>query len=451
MAENESKGVDFAGPLIGLVLIFILIRAFSGLGEGLEQKFGIDTTFFSETFQTTRALSVDTPLNTKIKNTSGGELWSKPGEGELLGEVRAGSRGEVVDGPVLVEDELWFEVEYEDGTRGWLSENDIRIDIARDRKTFKENTPLGTNVKNIVGNQVRDRPNGRVVSEQEEGALGTIVGGPSYSFGKRWWRVRYGESGVGWVLESDIEIDTVLDARSIKENTPVGTRVEMLETASVLNDPFLGTITGEQLKGAEGVIIGGPITIEGERFWRIEFEDGTSGFVSEDTLERKTPVINSIIFFGATFSTLSTIMSLIFLAGIIYVVIRMYKVNKKEYEMFGPLSVLSHGVEEDKNPRWEKIVDYSESDSPNQWRMAILEADVLLSDLVSKMGYHGESLGEKLKGIEQSDFLTLNQAWEAHKIRNTIAHEGSDYILSQRETRRVIDLYRQVFSEFHII
>ena len=61
MAEKESKGVDFAGPLIGLVLIFVLIRAFSGLSEGLEQKFGIDTTFFSKAFQTTRPLSVPPP------------------------------------------------------------------------------------------------------------------------------------------------------------------------------------------------------------------------------------------------------------------------------------------------------------------------------------------------------------------------------------------------------
>ena len=451
MAENESKRVDSAGLVIGLILFLLLIRALSGLGEGLEQKFGIDTTFFSETFQTTRALSAETPLNTKIKNTLGAELWSKPGGGELQREIRAGKRGEVVGGPVLILGELWFEVKYEDGVSGWVSEDDIRIDIARDRKTLKENTPLGTKIKSIALTQVRDRPNGRVISKQESDALGTIIGGPSYSFGKRWWRVRYGNGDAGWILESELEIDTTADVKAIKENTPLGVRVQITETASILSHPIYGTIIGEQLTGVEGIIIGGPVAVEGKRFWEVEFKDGAIGFVSEDALERKTPVVNLIILVGTTFSTISTIVSLILLAGIIYVVVRLYKVNAKEYEMFGPLSVLPHDGEEGKNPRWEKVVDYAESSSPHEWRLAILEGDVLLNELVTKIGYHGENLGEKLKGIEQSDFLTLNQAWEAHKIRNVIAHEGSDYILTQRETRRVIDLYRQVFAEFHII
>jgi len=328
---------------------------------------------------------------------------------------------------------------------------DIGVDIARDRKSIKDDTPLGTKIKCVAITKVRDRPNGRVVSEQEEGALGTIVGGPAYSFGKRWWHVLYADESRGWVLEDDIEINTVSDAKAIKKNTPFGTRVEVIKTASVLNDPVNGSILGEQPVGSEGIIIGGPVVIEGERLWKVEFEDGTEGFVSEKVIERKTPVVDSIIFLVSAFLTLSKVVSTVFFIGIIYTVARMYKVNAKEYEMFGPLSVLPQSKDEEKNPRWEKVERYSESENPGEWRLAILEADVILSELVSKMGYHGDSLGEKLKGIEQSDFLTLNQAWEAHKIRNTIAHEGVDYILTQRETRRVIDLYRQVFAEFHII
>ncbi len=75
----------------------------------------------------------------------------------------------------------------------------------------------------------------------------------------------------------------------------------------------------------------------------------------------------------------------------------------------------------------------------------------MLDDMVDAMGYEGEGLGERLKQIERSDFNTLNQAWEAHKIRNNIAHAGSDFTLTQREVRRVIDLYKQVFDEFDFI
>ena len=63
----------------------------------------------------------------------------------------------------------------------------------------------------------------------------------------------------------------------------------------------------------------------------------------------------------------------------------------------------------------------------------------------------GDGVGEKLKGIEESDFDHLEEAWEAHKIRNAIAHQGSDFLLTQREAKRIIRLYKSVFEEFDII
>ena len=67
------------------------------------------------------------------------------------------------------------------------------------------------------------------------------------------------------------------------------------------------------------------------------------------------------------------------------------------------------------------------------------------------MSYHGDDLGSKLRGATKADFKTLDQAWEAHKVRNDIAHDGSNFLLSQREAKRVINLYRQVFEEFYYI
>jgi transposase len=67
------------------------------------------------------------------------------------------------------------------------------------------------------------------------------------------------------------------------------------------------------------------------------------------------------------------------------------------------------------------------------------------------MGYMQESIGEKLKSIEPSDFTNIENAWEAHKIRNTIAHEGSEFLINEREAKRVIGLYESVFREFEYI
>lgn len=132
---------------------------------------------------------------------------------------------------------------------------------------------------------------------------------------------------------------------------------------------------------------------------------------------------------------------------------KMKEVNKKEQEVFDTIISPMTDVEAQpfKNERWGRILSYMESDSQTEWRLAILDADVILEQMLTKSGYHGESVGEKLKKIERSDFNTLDQAWEAHKIRNSIAHSGSDIILTKRTAKKAIDLYRQVFEEFEYI
>lgn len=107
-----------------------------------------------------------------------------------------------------------------------------------------------------------------------------------------------------------------------------------------------------------------------------------------------------------------------------------------------------------KNPvtdKWNKIVTLSQSTNQSDWRLCIIEADIMLDDLLDQLQLPGETMGEKLKAVEKSDFLTIDSAWEAHKARNMIAHEGNDFLLNQREVRRIISLYESVFKEFHII
>jgi len=103
------------------------------------------------------------------------------------------------------------------------------------------------------------------------------------------------------------------------------------------------------------------------------------------------------------------------------------------------------------NLKWQLVQKHVESENQADWKLAILEADIMLADLLESMSLPGESIGEKLKAVEKSDFETLEQAWEAHKIRNAIAHEGSDFMITQREVKRITNLYKQVFDEFEMI
>ena len=75
----------------------------------------------------------------------------------------------------------------------------------------------------------------------------------------------------------------------------------------------------------------------------------------------------------------------------------------------------------------------------------------MLNELLDVLGYRGETMADKMKQVVRGDFNTIDLAWEAHKVRNRVAHEGAEHLLSGREARRVISLYEQVFREFKFI
>lgn len=151
---------------------------------------------------------------------------------------------------------------------------------------------------------------------------------------------------------------------------------------------------------------------------------------------------------------IAAIISALSIWGIIRNMWKLQAINVEDNKIYNPVPVVSASekkVVEQKNDRWEKILKYANSDSVSDWRMAIIEADVMLEELLRATGYHGESIGEMLKSVEKGDFTTLDEAWEAHKVRNAVAHSGGDFQLNERETKRTIALFEKVFREFGVI
>ena len=161
-------------------------------------------------------------------------------------------------------------------------------------------------------------------------------------------------------------------------------------------------------------------------------------------------------FFGnlwPVFKLVSTVITLAFFGLGAYTYSKLYALNIEEAQVYRPkpLSLGTGEVIPKKNEKWEEITRLSNSPHASDWRLAIIEADVMLEELLRTAGYHGENLGEMLKSVEKSDFTTIEAAWEAHKVRNKIAHAGSDFALNEREAKQVITLYEAVFREFRII
>jgi len=151
-------------------------------------------------------------------------------------------------------------------------------------------------------------------------------------------------------------------------------------------------------------------------------------------------------------------LSLFFFIGIIYCVEQLKRIRLREEQVYD-LKVETafdtvdtpSGGDVAMAHRWQNAMTHIESPNPNDWKQAIIEADILLDDLLTKMGYRGESIGEKLKRVAKGDMKSLDEAWEAHKVRNRIAHDGSAFTMTQHEARQVLYMYRKVFEEFYYI
>lgn len=103
-----------------------------------------------------------------------------------------------------------------------------------------------------------------------------------------------------------------------------------------------------------------------------------------------------------------------------------------------------------KNSRIEDMLSHVSTDNPNDWKLAIIEADIILDEVLKEAGYAGGSLGERLKSISPNQLQSLDDAWRAHKVRNQIAHGGADFILTHKLAQDTVKQYRTVFYELGV-
>ena len=152
---------------------------------------------------------------------------------------------------------------------------------------------------------------------------------------------------------------------------------------------------------------------------------------------------------------IAIVASVVFLIGTIYAIERLKQIRKREEEIYDTKVEPAYDASASSDPalanRWDNVVKHIESENENDWKQAIIEADIILDEILTKIGYKGESIGEKLRRVDPADMKSLNDAWEAHKVRNAIAHDGSGFTINHHEARRIMNLYKKVFQEFYYV
>ncbi|MEK7580288.1 MAG: hypothetical protein AAB465_01595 [Patescibacteria group bacterium] len=97
--------------------------------------------------------------------------------------------------------------------------------------------------------------------------------------------------------------------------------------------------------------------------------------------------------------------------------------------------------------KWEEIEGMSLGNDASA-KLAILEADKLIDGVLKIMSFGGSTMGERLKAACYR-YPDLTDVWEAHKIRNLIAHEN--YQLYPKTAARAINIFYHALKELGII
>ena len=141
----------------------------------------------------------------------------------------------------------------------------------------------------------------------------------------------------------------------------------------------------------------------------------------------------------------------VFLAVMVFLFFKLRKLKRK----IKVASIVSFKEEEklskDRAIKWKDIKNKINSDSIEDWKEAIIMADSILDDIFSRIGYKMDGLGEKLKNIEPSDFESLQEVWDAYKVRSRIAQEGANFEISHEEAKSALAKYEKGLKELKYI
>ena len=159
------------------------------------------------------------------------------------------------------------------------------------------------------------------------------------------------------------------------------------------------------------------------------------------------PELQRILFFLKVFSAFLT---LFFVIAIILILARtqylklMFAQDWKEfltYRVYGNRKMTD---------AWAKVIKRLKGAQESEYKLAILEADEMLDDVLKKMGFAGETPRERLEKVTPEIISSLEQLKEARKVRDNILYDP-DFRLTQEQSQKALESYEQAFRDLGVL
>jgi len=101
------------------------------------------------------------------------------------------------------------------------------------------------------------------------------------------------------------------------------------------------------------------------------------------------------------------------------------------------------------NKQWAKIKKRTETGTELDYKLAIIDADDFLREVLENRGYESESFEENIKKAARLIAPIYEEVLAAHKIRNSIVY-SPDFKLSIDQAKKVLDTYEAAIKSIGI-
>lgn len=89
--------------------------------------------------------------------------------------------------------------------------------------------------------------------------------------------------------------------------------------------------------------------------------------------------------------------------------------------------------------RWNAIVEKARAGGADAMKIALIEADKLVDDLLKQMGLQGEHMADRLSQIAPEELRSLDRLERAHRLRNTVVHTPGFMVTAQEAEQALLD------------
>jgi len=98
------------------------------------------------------------------------------------------------------------------------------------------------------------------------------------------------------------------------------------------------------------------------------------------------------------------------------------------------------------NETWTEIDNRLKTNLESEYKLAIIEADGLLEEVLEKIGFVGKNFEERLEKMTADQLSDLDKIKKVHEIRANIIRDP-DYRLDLDNTKKIISVYRKALED----